>query len=1319
MSLSILLQRFYENARSNPETLAVAYQEKSITYAELLRQVEFYAKKIVALTEGLENTAPICLLGSDKLSLVILQLAALRAGRFFAVLDHLSPESVVKKQIQDLGTRLTIVANHDHTDLKWQQAALCDHVFSIDELHAKSNLPLPEEISNDSLAYVLLTSGSTGASKAIMQTHLGLFHQMQRYYRIIGIENNVGERFSNFAPLCHDQGIVDIYAAMLSPKARLSMFDMQTLFASDDGVQRARYFLKAQEISVFSALPDIFNLIFSNDDVQRVLDFLKAQKMPVFSAVHEIFNTMFSLNQRENTFPALRVLAIGADRVGKECLRVFLKFCPKNSVFVNSYGASECSWICGHRITKEEAQKIINKLSENVPIGYPDRTLSILFKPLDGEDQASELCIAGEGLSPGYFGNEAATAQAFFTEDLGDGRGLQRFYRTGDLVSLEDGQLVHKGRLARIEKIAGKRVDINELEQFLCLRLQEKICIVVPVQLGEQKILCAFIKSKQQNQPTTSKVKRYLGIKNNALQLELAPHLRPTYLFELAELPTLPSGKINRSELAKIAGESLREVHEFKGSAVEHMVFSSMKRVLGAANSELWTEDLNSSMKSITRAVFRNAINTQLGNEMIHFSDFLEHPTPQQLAATIQRRLDNPIDPTKIVIEYYPGTKILKFTHEMIKRMLLYFMERSPQLNLQACISGSDFIIKLNNQLLAKTPRVGYTIPIPTFVNMSDDDRECHTLACLVDYNKSTNKLNIWISNSNGPEDYMPSLCDILLRSSLPINMVYCDRSDRQKDDCYNCIFDVFSFLTNTFEEPALSNWIIPLQQQDSPLLAYFQPPSREHIHRIPAFLDPSQTVCTLHQLGKFYSKVLIRLTQNQIMADLISPHHQAEQEDSNSQLLEIKTGYDLGGTLEPLNAMHRTGIFDTVKVTLPEIIKDAVDLGWALQYLNEAQCREACEILKDQLPRIIENAGDFGIVLCYLDESQCRVVYPALGSILVAITSDGHDFGRMLLSLDDVRYREVLQTLDSNLRRSNLSKNIGASFFVDVFRSQNEKRFSIMLEILKDPILKAINGPDSFERVRSLDKAQVCAVYDVVKDELVKNIKTGIDLLIVIPQVNETQYSKLIEALKDRLPEMINTHEDLGFLLEVCIEGTQYRNIYEIIAVKIPEIIKDIAAFSSMLDWLKRYVYYSQQIDVALSLILTPKTLVTLNWLKAEDISQHNFPPNVKDIILFKINEKNAIDAFFKAYPNWNGKTALQVSSMEEIISYACSGTNTQNMLSSTDAATKTQTRNTLISCGVNESILTKTSLIKEKSDHAVKQIVNQLNSLFRNSAQ
>src|SRR6185369_17354153 len=96
-------------------------------------------------------------------------------------------------------------------------------------------------------------------------------------------------------------------------------------------------------------------------------------------------------------------------------------------------------------------------LANEVPIGKPifnvrvyvlDRNLELVPVGVAGE-----LCVAGEGVGPGYVNNPDLTLEKFVPDPFSSSPGA-RIYRTGDLARyLPDGDIEYLGRIDQQVKL--------------------------------------------------------------------------------------------------------------------------------------------------------------------------------------------------------------------------------------------------------------------------------------------------------------------------------------------------------------------------------------------------------------------------------------------------------------------------------------------------------------------------------------------------------------------------------------------------------------------------------------------------------------------------------------------------------------------------------------------------------------------------------------------------------------------------------------------------------------------------------------------------
>jgi D-alanine--poly(phosphoribitol) ligase subunit 1 len=139
--------------------------------------------------------------------------------------------------------------------------------------------------------------------------------------------------------------------------------------------------------------------------------------------------------------------------------------CLPNAVMVNVYGPTEHTIFCTEYVYERRS---INKVYKDVlSIGKPMSGTDVMIIDENCKDApgntAGELCLAGDQLTPGYWRDTEKTANAFFTKEH-EGV-VKRFYRTGDLCKMDDeGDILYIGRMDFQIKVNGFRVELSEIE---------------------------------------------------------------------------------------------------------------------------------------------------------------------------------------------------------------------------------------------------------------------------------------------------------------------------------------------------------------------------------------------------------------------------------------------------------------------------------------------------------------------------------------------------------------------------------------------------------------------------------------------------------------------------------------------------------------------------------------------------------------------------------------------------------------------------------------------------------------------------------------
>lgn len=349
-----LLNALETQAISQPDKLAIIYKDTVVSYLDLNEQANQLAKHLKTLGEPI-----IGLLGDNKLEIVITEIACLKAGITFVPIDNDSPIERIDYILRQSGIK-TIVNCHSSALSADKLEIITDkHLLLIKRRDCDLSTYSKEDLEatpESTPAYVLYTSGSTAlVPKGVTQTHRGLKAQIDNYTRDLRITKD--DTLLQLATPTHDQSIVDIYGAFANG-ATLALYDMDKTM----DLSALRAFISKHEISIFSAIPSIFKLVFDG--------FLEAKSLK-----------------------HLRIVTTGGEETKIEHAKLYQEVCPDTCIFINGYGATECSWISFFIVDKTVA---LDGLTE-LPLGELTTGLVMLLVK-EEDERLYELCVGGRKL---------------------------------------------------------------------------------------------------------------------------------------------------------------------------------------------------------------------------------------------------------------------------------------------------------------------------------------------------------------------------------------------------------------------------------------------------------------------------------------------------------------------------------------------------------------------------------------------------------------------------------------------------------------------------------------------------------------------------------------------------------------------------------------------------------------------------------------------------------------------------------------------------------------------------------------------------------
>src|SRR5215213_10895920 len=492
-------QRFEQQVSRYPDRLAVKTRSHQLTYAALNKVANRVARALLAQRgEGAESIA--LLLEHDALMIAAI-LGVLKAGKVYVPLDPYFPYARNSYILENSQAGL-IITNNENRSLAESLSENRHSLINIDEMgatHSDENVNLT--ISADNLAYILYTSGSTGQPKGVVQNHRNLLNVAMRYTN--GLHISAEDRLTLLQSYSVAGSVSNMLGALLNG-ASLFPFNVK-----EEGLTRLADWLIEEEITVYHSVPTVFR---------------------------QFANTLTGKEE----FPELRMIRLGGEPVHAEDVHLHKNYFPSDSIFVNSYGASEAASVLRYCVDKDT--EISGAM---VPVGYPLGDIEILLLDDEGaaveSNQVGEIAIKSRYTSPGYWRRPELTRAAFITDPQDEG---QRIYRTGDLGYRQpDGCLVVTGRNDFRVKIRGFRIEVAEIELALrgLTKIKEAAVVAHDDQHGEKQLV-AYVVSEPEQAPTTSELRTFLKGK-------LPDYMVPSAFVMLDALPLTPNGKLDRLAL--------------------------------------------------------------------------------------------------------------------------------------------------------------------------------------------------------------------------------------------------------------------------------------------------------------------------------------------------------------------------------------------------------------------------------------------------------------------------------------------------------------------------------------------------------------------------------------------------------------------------------------------------------------------------------------------------------------------------------------------------------------------------------------------------
>lgn len=330
--------------------------------------------------------------------------------------------------------------------------------FSFRDTPGSDSAPIDAVGAPEDPAYILFTSGSTGAPKGVVISHANVAHFIHWANRYFGV--GPSDRLSGHTPLYFDLSVYDVFGS-IAAGAELHL------------------------------VPPEVNLLPT-----KVADFMRDSRLTQWFSVPSVLNYLAKYDVvKPNDFPSLKRLLWCGEVLPTPTLIYWMQRLP-HVTFTNLYGPTETT-IASSYYTVPFCPK---DERASIPIGVPCEGEEFLvldqeLKPVP-PDTVGDLYIGGVGPGLGYWRDPEKTDAAFIPDPRSEGRD-RRIYKTGDLARVgTDGLAYFIGRTDTQIKSRGYRIELGEVETALNAVpfLLESAVVAVETDGFEGKsICCAFV----------------------------------------------------------------------------------------------------------------------------------------------------------------------------------------------------------------------------------------------------------------------------------------------------------------------------------------------------------------------------------------------------------------------------------------------------------------------------------------------------------------------------------------------------------------------------------------------------------------------------------------------------------------------------------------------------------------------------------------------------------------------------------------------------------------------------------------------------------
>ncbi|MEV0945111.1 amino acid adenylation domain-containing protein [Rhodococcus sp. NPDC049939] len=587
-----LVDLFDRQVAASPDATATVQGGCELRYRELDRTVNRLARHLIGIGVGPESIVGLAV--RHGIDLLIGMYAVAKTGAAYMPMDPDHPVHRNAELIQASGTHVVLTTERDRHEISdgVPSGVLLVVLDSVDvsglDSSPVTDLDRIAPLRAQNPAYVMYTSGSTGAPKGVVVTHASVVNFL-----------NWRQRTDPIGP-------------------------------EDTVLMKLQYTFDASARELWWPLVAGARLVIAPADSQRdplrLAELIGRHRVSVGYFLPLMLAEILTVPDTDLT--SLRQVSCGGETLPRDTAHAFRTRCP-DALLYNEYGPTES--------TVAVTRSVVDTSDGTVPIGLPMCGVGVLV--LDARLHPSpvgvpgELYLAGAQLARGYLGQPGTTAARFVANPWGSSG--ERMYRTGDVVSRRrDGTLDYLGRNDLQVKIRGQRVELGEIEA--AMRAHRDVAQSAAA-VHQSPVAGARLVGYVVPRPDVVIDTRLLSAE---LARSLPRYMVPNQIAVVEALPSTPHGKLDRRALPD-PGIPRTQPFRPPTTCIEKMVTSAFEEILGAGPVGLDDNffELGGNSLSAVKAASRLHTTTDVA---VRLEWFFDDPTVEAIAARISSNEQGP-----------------------------------------------------------------------------------------------------------------------------------------------------------------------------------------------------------------------------------------------------------------------------------------------------------------------------------------------------------------------------------------------------------------------------------------------------------------------------------------------------------------------------------------------------------------------------------------------------------------------------------------------------------------------------------------------------